>query len=248
MKIPVEPFERSLKYIDDTCKILDLSIWGITHVSQLVDSTKKLVELGEIDSEVIEKWKPASEFAKEQVKNDFPLLYAHSIVAIWGSLESLIVDFLVLLINKKSNLLENDLFNKIKIPLAEFELLDKEERIYLIIREAERNLKLEFKPGVERFEAFFNLLGIGGAVDQKTKKILFELFHVRNLILHRSSIVDQKFLKACPWRKENRGDILLISANDFNRYRSTVEKYINIIIDRLINIKSKKKNQIKTKA
>lgn len=248
MKIPVEQFERSLKYIDETCKILNLSIWGITRVSQLVESTKKLVELGEIESEVIEKWKPASEFAKEQVKNGFPLLYAHSLVAIWGSLESMIMDFLVSLINKNPNIMENDIFKKIKISLAEFELLDKQERIYFIIREAERNLKLGFKQGVERFEAFFNLLGIGGAVDQKTKKILFELYHVRNLILHRSSIIDQKFIKACPWRKENRGDILLISANDFDRYQSAVEKYINIIIGRLINIKSKKKKQTKNKS
>ena len=130
MKIPVEPFEKSLKYIDETCKILNLSIWGITRVSQMVESTKRLVELGEIESEVIEKWKPASEFAKEQVKNSFPLLYAHSLVAIWGYLESMIIDFIVSFINRNSNLLENDIFKKIKIPLAEFELLDKEDRIY----------------------------------------------------------------------------------------------------------------------
>ena len=109
-------------------------------------------------------------------------------------------------------------------------------------------MKLQFKPGVERFEGFFNLLAIGGAVDEDNKKILFELFHVRNLILHRSSIIDQKFLKACPWRNESRGDILLINANDFDRYRSAIESYINTVIDRLVNIKSKKDKKLKTKA
>lgn len=239
MKIPVEQFERSLKYIDETCKILNLSIRGIISVSTRIEATKKLVELGEIDIETIERWKPGTEFAKEQVRKGFPLLFAHSLVAIWGSLESMIIDFIVSFINENPNYLENDIFKKIKIPLAEYELYDKEDRLYFLIRETERNLKLDYKPGVEKFEAFFNLLKIGGAVEKKIKKNLFELYHVRNLILHRSSIIDQKFINACPWRKENKGDFLQLGIDDFLRYRDAVVKYINIIKERLIKIQKK---------
>lgn len=243
MKIPVEQFERSLKYIDETGKILKLSIEGIIRVSIIVDVTKKLVEVGEIDIETIEKQKPAIEFAKEQVRKGFPLLFAHSLVAIWGSLESMVIDFIVSLINENPNLLENDIFKKIKIPLAEFQVLDKDDRLYFLIRETERSLKLDFKPGIERFEAFFNSLKIGGAVDKNIKKTLFELYHMRNLILHRSSIIDQKFLTACPWRKEEKGDVLQLGIDDFLKYRDAVVKYIILIRERLVDNKFKKKDQ-----
>jgi hypothetical protein len=74
------------------------------------------------------------------------------------------------------------------------------------------------KPGVGKFEALLDPAGLGGGTADCARKNLFELSHVRNLVVHRSSIVDARFKAACPWRKESVGDPLLPGSKDFKRY------------------------------
>lgn len=122
---------------------------------------------------------------------------------------------------------------RIKITLAEFEILENDERMRLLINELERSLRSQFKDGVSRFEAILSVFGFSGAVDDDTRKNIYEMFHIRNIIVHRASIADRKFVRACPWLGYSIGDSVKVSHEDWGRYLAAVADYSACLIERV---------------
>jgi hypothetical protein len=167
-----------------------------------------------------------TEFAERERDRGFPLLYAHTTVAAWGALEAAITDFLVFWITEKPEVLKTEVFTGTKIPLAEFETLERDERMRLLVNELERSLRSQFKAGASRFEALLSAIELSGPMEEETRKDLYEMFHVRNVIVHRASIADRKFVEACPWLGYSIGDQLVVSSEDWERYRTATAGYL----------------------
>ncbi len=140
------------------------------------------------------------------------------IVGLWGALEATIIDFMVAWLTNEPNAIQNDAFSKVKIPLSEFETLEKEERIRLLIDEVERSQRSQNKAGLSRFKSLLATINLSGEIADETQKTLYELFNIRNVVVHRASIVDRRLLAACPWLPYTNGEVIKVSESDVERY------------------------------
>ena len=168
-------------------------------------------------------------FAHAEAANDFPFLHGQLVISTWSALESTITDFLVLWLMHRPEALEAQPFSKLKITLSEFERRNKEERMRLLLDDLERSLRMESKTGVARFEGLLGAVGLSGPVDEQVGRNLHEMFQVRNVIAHRSSIADRHFIQQCPWVSYAPGDRIMVSGEAWTRYRESAIAYVTTV-------------------
>ncbi|HSZ64316.1 MAG TPA: hypothetical protein VK828_21135 [Terriglobales bacterium] len=122
-----------------------------------------------------------AEFAKKEIERGFPLLHAHTLVGLWGAFEAAIEDCVVGMLMNEPDVLRSEAFSKLRIPLAEFELLEKEDRMRVLLAEVGRGQGLGKRQGVDSFESLLAHAKLSGVVDPEVKKTMWEMHHVRNV-------------------------------------------------------------------
>ena len=90
----------------------------------------------------------AAAFAEIESKAGFPFMHEFALVGLWGAIEATVEDLIVALLLNEPSLLQREQFAKIKISLAEYELLDKEERMRFLVIELQRTLRTGQRQGV----------------------------------------------------------------------------------------------------
>ena len=130
-------------------------------------------------------------------------------------------------------ILKNEVFSKIRLPLGEFEMLEKEERMRFLISEFERNQGTNRKHGVDMFEILLEPFGLGGRVESEVKKTLREMHHVRNVLVHRGDKADRRVVEGCPWLGLRVGDTLTVRHDQFGRYMHALVEYTLELLHRL---------------
>lgn len=221
--------------------MLQLSIRGIYSVSKSAPLVKALAELDHVGEEGLPKDKQQqvelahaeAKLAQAEIKNDFPLLHAHTIVAIWGALESTIPKLVVRWLVNQPEALKTPVFEKLRVPVAIYERLDQEERAAYLVNQIIQEHRITTKPGVGRFEALLETIELSGPVDDKVRRDLFEMSQVRNLIVHHFSIVDDRFKDSCPWLDVEVGTRFNVGHDDYRRYLDATHAYTLMVIDRI---------------
>lgn len=220
-------------------RVLELSIRGIRHASRAVEIAEALTNW-----EVVRGREPPgverdlgavreqAEFAQGEIESGFPVLHGQAAVALWGLLEAMIEDLVVCILSAESGLLANEQLRRIRIPLAEYESLDLEERMEFLVREYARQSIADLKAGVSRFETLLELVGMSGRVDEAVRRDLFELSRVRNVLVHRSGIADRKLCESCPWLGLKPGDQVRVTHSVYLRYSWAVGEYFIDILER----------------
>ena len=176
--------------------------------------------------------KEQAALAEDESAKGFPLLCAHSVVATWGAFEAAIEDTVVNVMLDQPETLDNQAFAKIRVPFAEFQTSDNESRIRFLLAETLKNQGR--KQGVESFEVQLGLVGLSGAVDDETKKTIWEMHHVRNVIVHRASCADNRLVEACPWLNLQRGQRIVVTRVMLAGYGSALCRYDLNILYRLV--------------
>jgi len=166
----------------------------------------------------IEHAEKVEEFSKDEKCLGHPYLYSIAVTKIWTILESGIDDLALECIKSLDKCTDIDLIRGLKGPLLDFYDATDDERNEYLITELKLAVKASLKPGVGRFEAILKPLGLGGEVHEKVRKVLFELSQIRNLIIHKRSIVDKKFKSACPWLTDNLGDNFYVTKEVYLQY------------------------------
>jgi hypothetical protein len=169
----------------------------------------------------------------EEAENDFRLLHAHTAVALWGALEALVENLAATIIVHEPVYLTRTPITEIKISIAEFETLDREARARVIVGQLAARLRADSRKGVDRFESVLDVLNLSGPVDAATKRDLYELQQVRNVLVHRSGIADRRLVSACPWMDIASGDALKLDYSTYVRYRDAVHGYLRVLINRM---------------
>ncbi|GAA0593130.1 hypothetical protein [Actinomadura livida] len=159
--------------------------------------------------------KRKADLAQKEKEKGFPLLHAHALVGAWGSLEALIEDLVESWIKYKPDITKTSPISKIKIPLGEFIQLSEDERARLIVTELQRDLKVDLKSGVTKYEPLLEAIGLGGVVDPRVKRSLFQSQQLRNVIVHRAGVVDRRLVDSCPWLGYETGDQVQIDEEVF---------------------------------
>jgi hypothetical protein len=237
-----EPFLRGIQYIEQINHLLHLSMRNIAQTTKApalveailnLEASDKGTELSEAQRARLVEAESDAKFAQLEMEQGFPLLHAHALVAMWGAVEVTINDYLVALLLHDPTALAQEAISKTRISVAEFELLDREDRMRLLLEDLGRTLKTEYKRGVNRFELLLGAFGLSGPVDEDIKTRLFEMFHIRNVLVHRASIADGRFVKACPWMGLNVGERVVVDHDRYLRLSGAVYKYLTIVVNRV---------------
>jgi hypothetical protein len=222
-------------------KMLHLCVHGISIVTRRPEMVQRVIDLTiqvgkdvtpELKSDLESASKEAT-FAENEAKNGFPFLNAHALVGAWGALEAAVEDMLVGILMNEPKSMEKEEFAKIRLPLPKFEALDKEERMRFLLGEAQRAHAVGTMQGVDTFEKLLQLFGLAGSVDGDSKKMLCEMNHLRNVIVHRDSLADLHLVQACPWLKLNMGDRILVNDDKYGLCSDAVYEYLKALARRL---------------
>jgi hypothetical protein len=172
-------------------------------------------------------------FANAELKDGFPFFHAFATVGAWGTLEVTIEDLLLgILLNEPESLGKDEIL-KIRLPLAKYEELDKEERMRFILSELARTGATASSQGVTALESLLRVFDLSGEVDEHVRKVLWEMNHIRNVIVHRDSIADLRLVQSCPWLNLKTGDRVLINCEKFGDYTDAISRYVDTVLDRI---------------
>lgn len=238
------PLRRFIDSCEDHSRLLHMSMSGIAFLTKRPKALKVLYEpwsfaapiseaQAKENEQTLQQAVEEGEFAKKECEAGFPLLHAHSLVGMWGALEAAVEDMLVGILVSEPSALQREEFAKVKVPLADFETLDKEERMRLVLTEATRNQGIGRRQGVDVFEHTLMLFDLSGPVEGDVKKSMLEMHHLRNVIVHRASYADRRLVQSCPWLGLKTGENVYVSHNDLGRYRSVLLEYVVTLARRL---------------
>jgi hypothetical protein len=236
-----EPVRALGEFLWDTERVLALSTFAIrqlTGFGRLAEALRTgRAALKQKDPDDVEQQisfaKGTEKLAIDEVRDGFPLLISHSVVAIWSALEAMIPKFVVQWLLMNPDVLKSEPFERIKLPVSVYQSLDREGFVSEVVQEVMQATQSALKPGIGRFEVLLEKVGLGGAVPEIMRRDLFELSQVRNLIVHQFAHVDARFAAACPWMQGTQGTRLRLTNEDFDRYRDAIRGYVKIIIERV---------------
>jgi hypothetical protein len=222
-------------------KLLHLSIDGLGIVSKRPDMVQRLISLTEqIGDEVtddlktdLEKATSNADFVSKEGSRGYPLLHAFTLVGIWAALEAGVEDMLVGILCNEPAVLTTYAFEKIKIPLTKYEQLDKEERMRFLLSEIQREYTSGLAQGVKAFESALYVFNLSGPVDPAIGDALWKINNLRNVIVHRDSRADRRFVENCPFMNLKIGDRVLVDHETFASLSEHVIRYIVVLIRRI---------------
>jgi hypothetical protein len=216
--------------------LLHLSMRGISILTSMPGIFSTLIENSGLEEKAqlasdLAEAKKEAQLAEEECKTGFPLLHAHALVAMWAALEAAIEDMLVGILLNEPETLKKEAFAKIRVPFADFETKNKEERMRFLIDELGRNLGR--KNGVDAFEGLLHHFELSGSVTEEDRKLVWQTHHLRNVFVHRAACADRRLVEACPWLQLRVNDPVTVSHGEFVRCARALSSYALTITHRL---------------
>src|ERR1700731_2179596 len=169
----LQTMKDGLSYVNEAERLLQMSIKGVSGLRGMPSIIEVLAKVEAMDPDdgqpkhrfPIEQANEFAQFAQKEIDSGFPLLHAHTLVGIWGAFEAGVEDMLVGILINEPELLQDQAFGKVRISLAEFEVLDKEDRMRLLLEELARAQGTTRKQGVDKFEALLDRFQLSGPLD-----------------------------------------------------------------------------------
>jgi hypothetical protein len=241
----ISAFVDRIQAID---RVLHLSRTGIARLAPMVELVRELVDLERDEDPTgdegqrrkkIERAEEEASMAKSELGSDFPVLHAQASVALWSALESFVEDLAVAGMASLPDALRHASLASTKIRMADFLAMDDEGRLRFLVSEVSRAPGVSGAAGVTRLEVPLAIVGLSGSIDEKTSRTLFELYHVRNVIVHRGGIADTKFVTACPWFGTSSGARISIGHAKYREFFEAVRKFLMEVITRLVVVRGR---------
>jgi hypothetical protein len=246
------PFRWFLEETKRLDQLLSLAMRGIS----MVQATPRLVAvIAEIEEKQdnpkhkaeMKTTQEMADLAKNEVKEDFPLLRANNLVAIWSLLESVIRTFVAAWIANNPKAMTMPSISKIKVRLGEYHCIPDEDKSLYIAELLETEFGANLRNGVNRFEAMLVLFGLSGEVSEETKKGIFELGQIRNALVHRAGHADRTLIDSCPWLPFKPGEKIKISRDIYSRCLNAAGDYTLQLIIRVAEKFGKDMSKFKTR-
>ena len=235
------PLRRALGIFQLIDEVLHLSTHGIAVLQGMPEVVEALAGVREDDEDDEHKTTVQSlavarreaELAHREVDQGFPLLHGQALLSLCGALEALIRDFLAAWLRNLPSVQEANEIKGLRVKLGEYSALDEEDRAFYVLDLLEQKLGSLRMQGATRFEALLKVVSLGGAVHADIRRQIFEMFKIRNVLIHRSGIADRKFRQECPWLEIQVGDTVTVSNEAFRRYQEVVVEYVLDLICRV---------------
>jgi hypothetical protein len=236
-----DPFDRLRMYLEETTRLVALSRHGVGMVSSNVGLIEALHGLDRaVEGQVVNEEaasevaaaRAESELAQDELKRDFPLLHAHSLVGVWGAAESWASDVATSWLTRfpedyagperarvDTRLLLDDDRSALLSTLVDFAATSKRAptRVDALLDVA------GLRPSNEAFTSV-EVLREAGSVDGLRRDVV-ELSQVRHCIAHNAGVVDERLLRHCSWYSGKVGDPIRVGHVRFREYVSALTWY-----------------------
>lgn len=211
---------------------------AVENIELREEISKTLNESSQFSSEVElarakERAAEVAMFAESQRTSGFSYLFSLCSVRLWALIEALVDELVIECLHKPSECPDQKLLAKLKGPLIEFRTAQPDEQAEFLAETLKQAVDAPLKLGVGRFEALLAPVGIGGYVQEKVQKTLYELSQIRNVIVHKGGKADRRIVEACPWLKLERGSSVHVNEPMFKIYISCAFWYLLEIRGRL---------------
>lgn len=221
-----DPLLRYGTYIENASKLATLVLSG--EIAQLEEMARVVESTGNPEGKT---GADALALGKEMEELTH-VFFAQSLVGLWSALEASVTDFVVAWLVAYPEHLNAEIFAKIPIEFAKFMQLDQEDRVRSLVKEVEQKKNQQFKSGVKRFEFLLNLIGLRGGLQGVNDRELYELSLLRNVIVHRASIVDKRFVDAWGRKDFAVGQRVVIDNKVWAKYLHAVTTYHATVMER----------------
>lgn len=235
-------FWKRLHRADDDIRrlvdVLHLSIDGIQSLERMVPLVRAIANYERVRGDVpdeagVEKAERIAALAGNEVRDGFPLLHAQAALSLCAVVESLVWDLSVLWLMHNEGFVRKEPISSLKIELGEYEGKTDAERSEYLIGLLEDKVHARFASGVTKFERLLAPFGLDGFVGDSCREALFELFRVRNAVLHRGAVADLLFVRECPWLGQSVGDNVVITNERFGHYLEAALEYVTVLVHRI---------------
>lgn len=228
---------RFSDYLVQTDRLIRLTVDGASRLESL---PRLLDELHPVNPDELPyagqgaytEVRKSAAFAKEEINADFPLLHAHALMGLWGALEAMVEDLAVSWLATDPSALERPVFAKIKVAIGVYARLSRQDQQRYLVSEVKRECKTDLKVGLGQFEDLLSAIGLGGVVDARIRKVLFEAQQVRNLTAHRGGRADARFVASCPNLGYSVGDHVRLSGPQLTEILDCMGAYAITLIKR----------------
>jgi hypothetical protein len=230
----LKPINNAILFVGEETKICGLLMRGLGHIETanpiLNLARTALLRKGDkravaaIDrllasSHINEEW------AKEIRDNDYSVLHTHSLVSIWAALESAIENLILALILNDTQSL--DRLRKFGVKKIDENLKnhDLTEDICLSIYKKLKDVTSVSYDIVQTMQNMLSAFNINVKCEIYKSELL-EANAVRNVIVHRFGIVDEKSVKNSPSLAGYVGQPFTISNKKYLTYQSAIGKFL----------------------
>lgn len=223
----VEPFRTIfLSRRGEISKLVQVGSYAF----KFMDGASRLATVLKRGDEHVAFLQQVEETAADERAADFPLLHGTGVILIWGALEAAVRDFLVRWLTVFPDERKIPELQKIRVSVGEYDPLSEEERMRYVVGIAEREWSAALKPGAGRFDSLLKPFGLAPDRPAELTTTLLELAATRNVIVHRASVADKKFVDLCPWLNASVGQRVNVGSSDFQRFIMAASEYAALVV------------------
>jgi len=170
-----------------------------------------------------------AEWAEEIISNDYDPINRHGIIGLWVAVEVAVEDTAVLILSKDTNAVTKVKRAGIKLPKSRSKPPPELEarRIY-------KRLETHARSGQsvsEGYRVLMSVLEVELTIPSETSVILSELNYVRNCLMHRAGIADEKSSQEAPRLGLSIGEPIKIGSKQYLRYFDAVTQFAQALLN-----------------
>jgi hypothetical protein len=225
-----EPTARLVDYIAEERDLIELSRVSIEMLRSQDPDSVGLRTAAATLTRVVRASKLIDR-AEDESHDDYPLLHGHSLVAIWGALETMSIDVVIAFLTHRREARTTEKITQIKVSYSMFEDLTTEERADAIAHQLDRQQDL--RSGINRFEELLGAIGLSGGHDPTLAKNIYAMQQMRHVFAHRRGIADATFVDACPHLGYAVGDRILIDRAAWSDFMVNAVVYADVVLRRV---------------
>jgi hypothetical protein len=238
----LSPFKSCFHRLNEEGLILHLSVHGLMQLTHLPDIIGFLSETEEGTSpdsskRLAEKLQAAerdAEWVQKEALNGFPILHAHSTIALWSILHVTSEDLAIAWLEHTPEAWQIDEAQRIKVPIATYNALEGRDRVRFVVQELAHSRGSGHRSGASALDTVLNLFGLAPPIGQNLRQALHELHQVRNVLVHCGGVADHKLVQECPWLGLQQGETISVPHSLWAWYHLAAERYAERMMNAVI--------------
>ena len=205
--------QRAVITLANSGSLLELARQQISRAKMPETAIKRLL----MEQEGLTSW------AKELMSDDFHAINVHGVIGLWVAVEVAVEDTAVLILMKEPSAVDLIAGTGVRLPNVDGHVPSEADarRIYDRLERHSRQGRLV----IEGYQYLLQTLRVSVVVPNTVALVLSELNYIRNCLLHRAGIVDQRVTIEAPDLDARPGEQVKLSSTRYLHYFDAVSQF-----------------------